>query len=188
MRGGQGKRKHRRGRGERGRRPRRSPGTATAHHDPRPRAGRVCPTAHRPKWPIAVRHSPPAIRHQRIAAGAQKPVPRFAYFVLRGSPPGASLDPCRLAQRLAPASAVPPDRAEIVGAGRAGPGFGGVARDETFSRMPQPRASTRSARVEAMRPEPGARPEGRRHNAASRNHSMVTAQRHRRRSINSESK
>lgn len=43
-------------------------------------------------------------------------------------------------------SAVPPARAEIVGAGRAGPGSG-AARDETFNRAPQPRASLRSARV-----------------------------------------
>mgnify|MGYP004253759789 CR=1 FL=1 len=78
----------------------------------------------------------------------------------RMTPPGTSLDPCCLAQRLAPASAVPPARAEIVGAGRAGPAFGRAARDETFNRTPQPRASPRSARVEAEGRNRGRGPKG----------------------------
>ena len=58
------------------------------------------------------------------------------------------------------ASAVPHARAEIVGAGRAGPGFGGTARDETFNRTLKPRASSRSARVEAAGRNRGRGPKG----------------------------
>lgn len=47
------------------------------------------------------------------------------------------------------ASAVPPVRDEMVGAGRPGPVCGGMARDETFNRAAQPGASPRPARVEA---------------------------------------
>ena len=47
------------------------------------------------------------------------------------------------------ASAVPPVRDEMGGAGRPGPVCGGMARDETFNRAAQPGASPRPARVEA---------------------------------------
>ena len=58
--------------------------------------------------------------------------------------PGARLD-----NRVRPASAVPPVRDEMGGAGRPGPVCGGMARDETFNRAAQPGASPRPARVEA---------------------------------------
>ena len=51
--------------------------------------------------------------------------------------------------RARPASAVPPVRDEMGGAGRPGPVCGGMARDETFNRAAQPGASPRPARVEA---------------------------------------
>ena len=51
--------------------------------------------------------------------------------------------------RARPASAVPPVRDEMDGAGRPGPVCGGMARDETFNRAAQPGASPRPARVEA---------------------------------------
>ena len=58
--------------------------------------------------------------------------------------PGARLD-----NRVRLASAVPPVRDEMGGAGRPGPVCGGMARDETFNRAAQPGASPRPARVEA---------------------------------------
>ena len=160
-----GKGKHRRGGGERGRSRRRSPGTATAHHGPRPRAGRVCPTAHRPRWPIAIRHSPPAIRHQRIAKAAKS---RSAFRVTRFAWIASRRFARSMLSRSAPCACVSgPARQGRDRRGRARRtgvrgDYRGMARDETFSRAPQPRVSTRPARVEAMRPEPGARPEGRR--------------------------
>ena len=152
--------KSRRGGGERGRRPRRSPGTSLSSSWPVPARGSPGSFCNGP--PNSVRYAFRVNRNAKFATcrllSAIRRLPNGS--VGTRSPPGASLDPCRLALRLAPASAVPPDRAEIVGAGRAGPGFGGTARDETFNRTPQPRALSRSARVEAEGRNRGRDPEG----------------------------
>ena len=128
-------------------------------------AGRVCPTAHRSVSPNADCHPPPAIRHQRIAAGAKT---RSAFRVSRSGWIASRRFARSMLSRSAPCACVSgPARQGRDRRGRARRtgvrgDYRGMARDETFSRAPQPRVSTRPARVEAMRPEPGARPEGRR--------------------------
>ena len=93
-----------------------------------------------PQLPQAAPGCPQALARSLTSRAGLLRSPAFTPEVV----PGARLD-----NRVRPASAVPPVRDEMGGAGRPGPVCGGMARDETFNRAAQPGASPRPARVEA---------------------------------------
>ena len=93
-----------------------------------------------PQLPQAAPDCPQALARSLTSRAGLLRSPAFTPEVVPGT---------RLDNRMRPASAVPPVRDEMGGAGRPGPVCGGMARDETFNRAAQPGASPRPARVEA---------------------------------------
>ena len=105
-----------------------------------------------PQLPQAAPGCPHALARSLTSRAGLLRSPAFTPEVV----PGARLD-----NRVRPASAVPPVRDEMGGAGRPGPVCGGMARRDIQPCSAAGRiAPTSSGGGRSCRPEPGARPEG----------------------------